>query len=477
MLSDRIVDRLLLGDIEFLERFSNEQLDFIANEIRNSPYRKSILFSVFKDLSLKYPKQAFKITYDLPEYNDFWLRSLKHDTSVFSDYQFLLFFMLTGDWEAKFVSDNLESIVLNNKDSLFAIIRYSERVGNYELIDRLKNHYDMKIRGMFIVELLQAFPQLFYKVFDTDLLECFVKYNDKGEEIGIVEEQYVSKIASLILLHHKDELLYVKIRDFILKRYSFNVLAAELDRYGKLVEDINPLNSQYLISDINELFRTSKNYKYVLFTKYGKYLDRELYYEFLEKLEPFINIDDEIIADIFLNGLGDKFLEYVDKYLSMSTGAKVISDVGRGSCTRTFRIGDYVIKCSNKKWSLEDSICPNNYLVLKNLEEEIVRKETGEVTGAIEVQRYLSRPLLVSEWKSIYDFQEAFKATGYYIKDRLVDEEYGPNCRHLEDYRLADCDSPEDLPEWFKKDPVVLVDRDLVFSLSNKKPKIKAVNL
>ncbi len=29
----------------------------------------------------------------------------------------------------------------------------------------------------------------------------------------------------------------------------------------------------------------------------------------------------------------------------------------------------------------------------------------------------------------------------------------------------------------YKKDPVVLVDRDLVFKLENKNPKLKAINL
>ena len=116
-------------------------------------------------------------------------------------------------------------------------------------------------------------------------------------------------------------------------------------------------------------------------------------------------------------------------------------------------------------------------MVLKNLEEDMVRNQKGEVTGAIEVQRYLSRPLLVSECQSILNFQKAFQEAGYYIKDRLVDEEYGPNCRHLDDYRDADCEDPEMLPKWFKEDPIVLVDRDLVFSLNNNEPKIKAVNL
>ncbi len=270
---------------------------------------------------------------------------------------------------------------------------------------------------------------------------------------------------------------YLRIRKFILDKYSSNTLAAELDKYGKLVEEVNPLNKSYIINDIDNLFRTSKNYNYVLFKKYGSYLDRKLYYDFEERIRPFIDIDDEMIMDIFINGLGDKFLEYVDKYLSLSTGAKVITDVGRGSCTRTFRIGDYVIKCSNKKWSYEESICPDSYLVLKNLEEDIVRNKKGEVTGAVEVQKYLSRPLLSTEWQSIFNFQKAFKEAGYYIKDRLVDEEYGPNCRHLDDYMDADCDNPDNLPEWFKDDPVVLVDRDLVFSLNNREPKIKAVNI
>ena len=41
------------------------------------------------------------------------------------------------------------------------------------------------------------------------------------------------------------------------------------------------------------------------------------------------------------------------------------------------------------------------------------------------------------------------------------------------DYLLGKSDirNPEELPDWFKKDPIVLVDRDLVFKLSNKMPK------
>lgn len=476
MLFERIVDYLISGNIEFMESFSTEQLEYLSKEIRVSPYRNNILFNSFNEIAKKYPIYAFKMTYDMDEYQDYWREVLKKDCSILFDYKFLLFFLLSVDWAIDFVYTKLDFIVLSSKDSLFAIIRYAERTNNFKLIYALLNHWNMKIRALFMVELLDAFPRMYSLIYD-DIVKYFVKYDLEDKEVEILEERYVSKIASLVLLHLKDEALYLKIRSFILERYSGNTLAAELDRYGKLVCSVNPLNREYLISDINTLFITSINYKYVLFTKYGEYLDREIYDEFSRKIMPFKEIDDEMLANIFLRGLGDKFLEYVDKYLTLSTGAKVISDVGRGSCTRTFRVGDYVIKCSNKKWSLEDDICPSNYLVLKNLEEDIVRDEKGEVTGAIEVQRYLSKPLLVCEWQSIASFLQAFKETGYYIKDRLVDDEFGPNCRRLDSYLDADCDNPEELPEWFKKDPVVLVDRDLVFDLSNRKPRIKAVNL
>lgn len=476
MLSDRIVEYLIAGDIDFMERFSTEQLEYLVHEIRISPYKNNILFNSFKEIAKMYPVYAFKITFDMPEYKEYWLRYFRDDHNILLDYKFLLLFLLSGDWAVNFVNEKLSAIVLGNKESLFAIIRHAERTGNFKLVNTLKNHWNMKIRSLFIIELLDAFPNMFNFIYD-DVTEYFVKYDNNGKEIEIIEENYVSKIASLVLLHLKDEELYLKIREFILQRYSSNTLAAELDRYGKLVASVNPLNREYLINDIDTLFRTSKNYKYVLFNKYGRYLNKDIYEEFERQIKPFTEIDDEMIADIFKNGLGDKFLEYVDKYLQLSTGAKVISDVGRGSCTRTFRIGDYVIKCSNKKWSFEDSICPDSYLVLKNLEEDMVRDSKGQVTGAVEVQKYLSRPLLVSEWQSIFNFQKAFQEAGYYIKDRLVDEEYGPNCRHLEDYRDADCENPEILPDWFKEDPVVLVDRDLVFSLNNTNPKIKAVNI
>ena len=49
-----------------------------------------------------------------------------------------------------------------------------------------------------------------------------------------------------------------------------------------------------------------------------------------------------------------------------------------------------VFKLINMKWSYEEVICPNLYLILKNLEEHYIRDEKGIVKAGIEVQKYLT---------------------------------------------------------------------------------------
>ena len=94
MLSERIVDKLISGDIEFMERFSTEQMEYLVREVSVSPYRDNMLFNSFKELARKYPTYAFKMTFDLPEYRDYWLRTLRNDCSILLDYKFLVLLKL-----------------------------------------------------------------------------------------------------------------------------------------------------------------------------------------------------------------------------------------------------------------------------------------------------------------------------------------------------------------------------------------------
>lgn len=53
---------------------------------------------------------------------------------------------------------------------------------------------------------------------------------------------------------------------------------------------------------------------------------------------------------------------------------------------------------------------------------------------------------------------------GFFINDRLISEKFGDNVRVLNSYKDADTDDCKSLPEWFKEVPIVLVDRDRVYS-------------
>lgn len=476
ILTERIMDKLLSGDLDFLDSFSSTYIDELTKDIVDSPYRKKILYESFNKIFDKNPRLAFLISLDLEEYKHFWCRYLEMNYSLLLDYDCLLFFLLKSDWSLKFVGEVLEKLVLAKKSSIFAILRYTERTGDYSLVKKLAYHYNLDVRGLFLEELIDTHAHMLFNVLDN-ITDCFVKRDRDGNVKSFMDEEKVSRIASLVLIHGLGEDIYIKIRDFIFDNYDKNTLAANLDGYGKYNMDVLTLNKEMLVRDIDRLFITSKNYKYVLATRYQEYMDPIILKEFRSKISSFTWIDRDAVAQIFLSGLGDNFLEYVDKYLEMSTGAKVIRDAGFGTCSRVFRVGDYVIKLSHKKWSMEDSLCPRGYLFAKNYEEDVVRKSNGEVTGAIEVQKYLTRPLVVDDYMAIFNYQEALRNAGYYTKDVLTDREGGSNCYYLDSYLDADCDDPEQLPDWFKKDPVVLVDRDLVFKLENKNPKLKAINL
>lgn len=476
ILTERIVDKLLSGDLDFLDSFGDFYIDELIKNMIDSPYRRNILFASFDKILKKNLKLAFMISLDLKEYNNFWHRYLEIDYSILLNYECLLMFLLKADWSRNFIYEKLEKLALEKRSVIFAVLRYTVRSGDSKLAEKLAYSNNLELRGLFLKELLETHDYLFYNFYD-DIIHYFVNLDEYGNVASLMRESIVSNIASLVLIHGLGEDVYLKIRDFIFNNYETNTLAGHLDGYGKYNMDVFELNKAMLIRDINMLFITSKDYKYELVSRYSEYLDADILKEFISKIEPFIKIDEEAISKIFLSGLGDKFLYYVDKYLEISTGAKVIIDAGVGTCSRVFRVGDYVIKLSTKKWSMEDSLCPSGYLFAKNYEEDIVRKDNGEVTGAVEVQKYLTRPLNVNDLNVIETFLEELKRLGYYIKDVLVDANTGANCYYLDSYLDAEFEDEDVLPEWFKKNPLVLVDRDLVFKLDNENPKLKAINL
>lgn len=149
--------------------------------------------------------------------------------------------------------------------------------------------------------------------------------------------------------------------------------------------------------------------------------------------------------------------------------------LGSGTTCQAHKIGDYTFKLVNAKWSYEDVICPNLFLILKNLEELYIRDNDNIVITGIEVQQYLKRTtahLTIDEKRNLSMlFNKELKKAGYWLDDQLINGQCGENGFFLDSYKDADTKNPEELPEWFKKGPIVLVDRDRVYKLENIFPK------
>ena len=139
-----------------------------------------------------------------------------------------------------------------------------------------------------------------------------------------------------------------------------------------------------------------------------------------------------------------------------------------GSTANCYRIGDYVFKLSSTKWSYEDIICPDLYLILRNLEEDFIRNDKGIVVAAIEIQKYLKRTARNIPIITLKLFRDELDRLGYYTTDSLMNGPCGDNCRLLDDYKESGELNP---PDWFKETPLVLVDRDRVYRKDNIYPK------
>ena len=110
------------------------------------------------------------------------------------------------------------------------------------------------------------------------------------------------------------------------------------------------------------------------------------------------------------------------------------------------------------KWSYEDTICPDLYLILPNLEEHYARDKMGVIQAGLEIQKYLKRSAKnVPSW--VFDeFKLELKRLGYYSTDSLINGSCGDNTKLLDSYLEVE----ENVPDWFKEYPLVLIDHDCI---------------
>ena len=469
-----LINQLLDGDTSY---FAHKNIYEVFEEMENIKLHltnQSMIDRIFKSLVKLNEFYAFLLVYTCDKYEKFCRSCLNKKFYELTDLYFLGNFLEQTDWASRYVEENFDKFLTTNNYNISIIVKYAIKNNKEEWMNILINNKIDYVRIITMSIIINNYPFLFRKYYksDNDLLNTFAVYDENNNIVRKTNEESVSKIAIEILKKGLDIEIYEKIKNFILREYQSNTLArrlcTELD--DELKSSLAFFNRVFL-NDINELFITSKDYKWELYTKYGNYLSPFLFEEFDSIIKPFVSIKNDnvkmVLEDLSKKGLLDNFLSLTTKYLELSTESKVIRYLTKGSCATVFLVGDYVIKYSPSKH--DDKECPNIYLVIKNLEEKYQYDDFGTITGAIEVQKYLSKPVIELEMSTVFKWCEALNDLGYRYGDILVNGPYGSNMFYLNDYHDADTNDPENLPEWFKENPIVLIDRDMVEEIKDTK--------
>lgn len=452
-----MIKELTKGNIEFLSTYlsypgnKNNLLQFI----RNQPDKVSFIKIFLEQIMDLYPSLCFEMIYDIDEFHLEINYLLEKYSELYSliDQSKLFAILSHTKYGTDFVLRHPEILDENKlKVVFFYIITNKE---NLRLTEYFKNHQDLHIRYLFMNYLVENdYP--FFKEIYPNILDYLTDIPQSYEQISMFKEKEIPKYmdvsdVSLLAAHIKKyhEIDYIKIRSFILKNYEKN----------KLAEFLYYNDKKELESNINLYYQTTNSFYLTLFKKYEEKINQELTFRlrYLMKLMEQTHcekvLDSELLPVLY---------EWTTKYLDLSK-SKECKFIGGGSTANCYKIGDYVFKLVNFKWSYEDVICPNLYLILKNEEEQYIRNKEGIVTLGLEVQKYLSRSASFIPPEIFEKWNQSLKDLGYILNDTLVNGECGTNAFLLDSYLEADTTDVDSLPEWFKQNPLVLVDRDRVY--------------
>lgn len=450
------IKRIFNNDYSFLRTMSiNKKLEFSAKIKKNINYKKicSKVIQNCKDHNF-----IFTLIYNQIDYEDETIKLLDSYGII-----------LTKDMLPTLISisSKIRNYLINNIYNLKGISSSEliESLGTYMImvnddLTPLKKHPNLEVRYIFLSFIIKNYNNILRII--PDLEECFIKkefanYEQIPIEPEIMKEEYLCELL-LLTLDNEDYETYNIIKEFILKYYKENSLASKLLNFPK-----KETYKKAFIEDADRLFKSSKNFQDEIVKTYSVYVSKDLIESFINKYKLFFQTNEIEygLRAVFSEGLQKELLNLVNTYLSISKD-KTCKKLASGFTAEVYKIGDFVIKLIHHKCEKEP--CPNLFLTIKNL-EEIYIKSDGYVIAGIEVQRYLDKEIHPFEYEELEElFLKELEALGYKYTDSLLSHKDNKeqNARYLSSYKEANCKNPEDLPEWFKTRPIVLIDRDNV---------------
>ena len=477
------LEYLEAGNVDFVYNLTTYDYKNLIKYVRASERKNEIINGFLPKLKDTKPNFCFEIIFD----NDLFYEDAKYllenyytiDTLTKEQIEALV---LNSRLGKEFFEENFDYLLIKYKDDLEFIFKYlfSDLDKNLEKLKNLAYSSNLHLRFLFMKYLLENKLELVSMFYDDISKYLTSETFQENEQLSFIHDNMLMKdaceLAFLAFDKKLDYQIWEKMKQFILSNYPYNELATRLlglKRVNLSGSSYRFVENEEGIAEFNRdadlLFTTSANYRFNILNRYSARVSQALLDDYRAHLLHFHHDGkiDDVYKKIEFYGLGRTVEQYVDKYLSMSTRHEC-TFLESGSTSSCYRIGDYVFKLDRTKWSYEQVICPELYLILPNIEEVFIRNEKGVVLSGIEVQRYLSRSAKHLPMRLFTNFTKELERLGYYTSDTLINGACGDNCRLLNSYKESGNPNP---PTWFKAFPIVLVDRDRIYRLENKRPK------
>lgn len=460
------------GKVDFVFSLTSYDYNNLIEYVRKDSDRVNIINGFLYKLMDKKSDFCLKIIYDMEEYKFETSKLLAKYGYSFFDSKRLKNVLYNTSWGRDFIKNNLDELISYDDKSIYVIFKYifEDIDKNKDFIELFYVHEDLHIRYLFMEYIIMHNPKLINKIYD-DITKylideplyqqlTFIPELDKNELMDVKDAS--SLAVQCLAVNDKEN--WIKLKEYILNNYEENSIS-KLLLHCVSKEKRNLFESEFLL-DSDRLFKTSLDYRFSIYRNYSKNISKELIKDFYNKIKHF-DIDGKLkenlmLSTIYYYELGKKLEDSVLKYLELSKD-KTYEYLASGSTSDCYRIGDYVFKLCRQKWSYEDIICPDLYIILKNIEEHFTRDNEGIVMAGIEIQKYLTRSAKNIEPKYFQKLTSELDRLGYFCTDSLINGKCGDNCMLLDSYKDADCDNPEELPDWFKEVPLVIVDRDRIY--------------
>ena len=448
------LEELKKGNVEILSTMNYSDTHDIVDLIHNCPDKKQILHTILPCFENK--GDYFGIEYDLfrliyldSEFkeNTFYLLHKEYVKPENLSAKEIYNLLAHTSWGLEYVYHNLERIL--SEDHIGAKIKnILEAIKNkpevyQKFLTKVLTISNQEIRDKFIENTIskqitfdyENIIRCFYQnpnEFDYQQ-ECLPSYQEKPKLI-------LSELPKFLLFYSKH---HPEIKNMMMDNFEIFFDVESEEKMGLLDAFYTASLFWYRYKDL--LYQ----YKELLYLyQKQKALDMD------RILTTLINYHQE-------KGVIDILKNQEIKYLSS------------GTTTRVFQVGNKVLKFSLKKYEMATE---KDLFLIAPTETEIIYDENNAPILIVEIQDYLKKEYngLSMTDKDIEHFFQELSHQGYILTDPNCLEKNNKNFGFLNDYHDANItgfQSAEDLPERFKKRPIVLYDVDLVYKKDAKKVK------